>query len=187
MKDLTNRPKMFRKKSFSNKNSAIFTGRYLCWSVFFHKFAEACKFIKKDTPTQVFSFEDCDIFKNTIFIKELLWLLLKVLENLLLDTILTARLCVCIIIKIKLLPAAKWLSHISYLVATHLILINLPWVSWDVVVKRPFWSYTVLTNLFVGSTRSEVFCKKVFLKKFAKFTRKHLYLSLSFNKAVGWS
>ena len=30
---------------------------------------EACKFIKKETPTQVLSFEFCEVFKNTFFCK----------------------------------------------------------------------------------------------------------------------
>ena len=30
-------------------------------------YAEACNFIKKETLAQVFSFEFCDIFKNTYF------------------------------------------------------------------------------------------------------------------------
>ena len=29
--------------------------------------SEACSFIKKETPTQVFSSEICEIFKNTFF------------------------------------------------------------------------------------------------------------------------
>ena len=35
------------------------------------------------------------------------------------------------------------------------------------------------------SSRPEVFCKKVVLKNFAKFTRKHLFQSLFFNKVAG--
>ena len=35
------------------------------------------------------------------------------------------------------------------------------------------------------SSRTEVFCKKVVLKNFAKFTRKHLCQSLFFNKVAG--
>ena len=30
---------------------------------------EACKFVKKETPTQVLSFEFCEVFKNTFFCK----------------------------------------------------------------------------------------------------------------------
>ena len=36
-----------------------------------------------------------------------------------------------------------------------------------------------------GSSRPEVFCKKVVLKNFAKFTGKHLCQSLLFNKVSG--
>ena len=38
----------------------IFTEKRLCWS-------KAFNFIKKDTPTQVFSCKYCEIFKNTYF------------------------------------------------------------------------------------------------------------------------
>ena len=37
---------------------------------------QACNFIKKEAPTQVFSFEFCEIFKNTFFTEHLRWLLL---------------------------------------------------------------------------------------------------------------
>ena len=35
--------------------------------VFCKKECEACNFIKKETPAQVFSCEFCEIFKNTFF------------------------------------------------------------------------------------------------------------------------
>ena len=35
------------------------------------------------------------------------------------------------------------------------------------------------------SSRPEVFCKKAVLRNFAKFTGKHLYQSLFFNKVAG--
>ena len=45
-----------------------FTGKHLCQSLFFNKFAgQACNFIKKQTLAQVFSCEFCKIFKNTNF------------------------------------------------------------------------------------------------------------------------
>ena len=40
------------------KNFAIFTGKHLCCSLFL---------LKLQTPTQVFSCEYCEIFKNTYF------------------------------------------------------------------------------------------------------------------------
>ena len=41
--------------------------------------------------------------------------------------------------------------------------------------------------LFQSERRcSEVFCKISFLKNFTKFTRKHLYRSLFFNKISAW-
>ena len=46
------------------KNFAIFTGKHLCWDLFSMK---ACNFIQKETPTQVFSCEYCEILKNNFF------------------------------------------------------------------------------------------------------------------------
>ena len=45
------------------ENSAIFTGKHLCWSFFFF-------FKKKDTPIQVLSCEYCEIFKNSFFYRK---------------------------------------------------------------------------------------------------------------------
>ena len=50
------------------RNFAKFTGKHLCQSLFFNKVAgAACNFIKKETLTQVFSCEFCEISKNTFF------------------------------------------------------------------------------------------------------------------------
>ena len=40
------------------KNFTIFTGKHLCWSLFSSL---------QETPTQVFFYEDCEIFNNTYF------------------------------------------------------------------------------------------------------------------------
>ena len=40
---------------------------------------QACNVIKKTTPTQVFSCEYCEVFKNSFFIEHLRWLVLQVL------------------------------------------------------------------------------------------------------------
>ena len=49
------------------KNFANFTGKHLCWSLFNKvTYLKACNFIKK-TPTQVFSCEIREIFKNNYF------------------------------------------------------------------------------------------------------------------------
>ena len=45
------------------KNFAIFTGKHLCWSL------NACNLIKKETSTQVFSCEYCEIFRYSFFYK----------------------------------------------------------------------------------------------------------------------
>ena len=51
------------------KNFAKFTGKHLCQSLFFDKVyrPETYNVIKKETLAQVFSFEFCEIFKNTFF------------------------------------------------------------------------------------------------------------------------
>ena len=50
------------------KNFAIFTGKYLCWSLFLITFqALVLQSYKKEIPTQVFSCEYCETFKNTYF------------------------------------------------------------------------------------------------------------------------
>ena len=59
------RPEVFCKKSILG-NFAKFTGKQLCQSLFFNKVAgQACNFIKKETLAQAFSFEFCEISKNT--------------------------------------------------------------------------------------------------------------------------
>ena len=50
-------------------NFEIFSGKHLCWSLFFS--------YQKETPTHVLSCEYCKIFENIFFIDHLRWLLLK--------------------------------------------------------------------------------------------------------------
>ena len=38
---------------------------------------ESLQLYQKETPTQVFSCENCEIFKNSFFIEHLLWLILN--------------------------------------------------------------------------------------------------------------
>ena len=58
------------------RNFAKFIGKHLCQSLYFNKvaafFNKACNFIKIETLTQVFSYEFCEIFKNTV-IMEHVW------------------------------------------------------------------------------------------------------------------
>ena len=51
------------------KNFAIFTGKHLCCNLFFNKVAglRYATLLKKETLSQVFSCEYCNIFKNTYF------------------------------------------------------------------------------------------------------------------------
>ena len=57
---------MFCKKDIL-KSFTKFTGKHLCWSLFFKKVTglQACNSINKETPTQVFYYEFCEIFKKT--------------------------------------------------------------------------------------------------------------------------
>ena len=64
-------PELFCKKCVL-ENFANFTGKHLCWSLFsikFHAFRSAT--LLKETPTQVFSCEICETFKNIYFEKPL--------------------------------------------------------------------------------------------------------------------
>ena len=49
------------------KNFAIFTGKHQCWSLFLIKFLINYQLYCKETPTQVFFCEICQIIKNTFF------------------------------------------------------------------------------------------------------------------------
>ena len=61
----SSRPEVFCEKAVLG-NFAKFTGKHLCQNLFFNKVAGgACNFIKKETLAQVFSFEFCEIPKNT--------------------------------------------------------------------------------------------------------------------------
>ena len=71
----SNRPEVSCKKGVL-KNFAKFTWKHLCQSLVFNKVSEACNFIKKKALAQVFSYEFCEVFKNTFFIGHLWWLLL---------------------------------------------------------------------------------------------------------------
>ena len=47
------------------ENFAKFTRKHLCRSLFLIKLQTACNFIKKETLAKVFSYEFCEISKNT--------------------------------------------------------------------------------------------------------------------------
>ena len=57
------------------KNFEKFTGKHLCQGLSLKKIAgwdaEAWNFMKKETLTQVFSCEFCEIYKNTFFTEHL--------------------------------------------------------------------------------------------------------------------
>ena len=66
----SSRPEVFCKKG-TLKNFAKFTGKRLCWSLFYNNIAglspEACNFIKIEILTQVLSCKFCEVVKNTFF------------------------------------------------------------------------------------------------------------------------
>ena len=65
----SSRPEVFCKKGVL-RNFTKFTGKHLCQSLFFNKVAGlAYNFIKKETLAQMFSYEFCEISKNTFFHK----------------------------------------------------------------------------------------------------------------------
>ena len=73
---------MFCKKGVL-RNFAKFTGKHLCFSLFFKNVADsACNFIKKETLVQLFSCEFCEIFSEHLVIEDLRWLLLVFIVNL---------------------------------------------------------------------------------------------------------
>ena len=65
------------------KNSVIFTGKHLYWSLLLIKFllkktpTQVFSYELKNTPTQVFSYEFWGIVKNSFLIEHLRWLLLS--------------------------------------------------------------------------------------------------------------
>ena len=61
----SSRPEVFCNEGVV-KIFAKFAGKHLCWNLFLKKI---CKFIKNETPTQLFSHGSCEIFKN-IFVIE---------------------------------------------------------------------------------------------------------------------
>ena len=63
------------------KDSANFTEKHLCWSLFLIKLqAFRPVTLLKRKPNQVFSCEICEMFKNTFFTEHIRWLLLKLYE-----------------------------------------------------------------------------------------------------------
>ena len=73
-------PEVFCKRGVL-ENLAKFTGKHLCQSPFFNKVAGLCNFIKKETLSQLFSYEFCEIFQKTFFLEQLRWLLVKIVRE----------------------------------------------------------------------------------------------------------
>ena len=65
-------PEVFCEKGVL-RNYTKFTGRHLCQSLFFNKAGkrDSGSFVKKETLTQVFFSEFCEISKNTFFTEHL--------------------------------------------------------------------------------------------------------------------
>ena len=62
------------------KNYAIFTGKHLCWSLFFLMF-QACNFIKKSLQQRYFPVNFAKFFRTHFFREHLRWLLLSIHER----------------------------------------------------------------------------------------------------------
>ena len=61
------------------KNFTNLTGKQLCWSLFLIKSqAWSPAILLIETPTEMFSSVYCEIFKNSFFIEQCLWLLLDI-------------------------------------------------------------------------------------------------------------
>ena len=66
-----------------SKDVANFTGNHLCWSHFLIKLqAWRSATLLKETQTQVFFSEFCEIFNNTRFTEHLRWLLVDLIFEL---------------------------------------------------------------------------------------------------------
>ena len=63
---------------YSQENSCVGVSFFIKLIFFF--FFSVSVFIKKETPTQTFCFEYCEIFKTAFSIENLRWLLLSLLE-----------------------------------------------------------------------------------------------------------
>ena len=66
----SSRSEVFCKKG-GLRNFVKFTGKHLCQSLFFNEGPQACNFIKKETPAQMFPCESFETFINNFFTKHL--------------------------------------------------------------------------------------------------------------------
>ena len=66
------------------KNFAMFTGKYLCWSLFFNKYAglKACNFFKKILQHKFFSVKFAKFLRTPFFKEHVQWLLLEISHEL---------------------------------------------------------------------------------------------------------
>ena len=66
------------------KNFAMFTGKHLCWSLFFNKYAglKACNFIKKRLQHRFFPVKFPKFLRTPFFTEHVRWLLLKISHEL---------------------------------------------------------------------------------------------------------
>ena len=71
-------PVVFCKNGFL-KNFSKLTEEHLYQSLFLNKVVGLRNFIKKEALAQAFSYEFCEIFKNTFFIEHLQWLSISLL------------------------------------------------------------------------------------------------------------
>ena len=66
------------------KNFAMFTGKHLCWSLFFNKYAglKACNFIKKRLQHKFFPVKFAKFLRTPFFTEHVRWMLLEISHEL---------------------------------------------------------------------------------------------------------
>ena len=146
------------------KNFANFTGEHLYWGLFSIKLQafRPATLLKRDSNTVVF------LWNLRNFSEHLHWLLLN----------------------IKIISASFnwWIKCLASNVDKTLNFVNQFIFLMAFAVKCTLQFLGFLINfvivISVRSSRPEVFCKKGVLRNFAKFTGKHLYHSLFFNKVA---
>ena len=142
------------------KNFANFTGKHLCWSLFFNKvsFERSATLLKKRLQHRCFPVKFAKYLRASFFTEHLRWLLLN------------------FVLKQSYMTAFA-LSN-SFLKFSE----NRPF--WKSTLKCWCRSLAILPQIDYRNIRPEVFCKNGVLRNFAKSTGKHLCQSLFFNKVA---
>ena len=120
--------------------------------------AEACNFIKKETPAQMFSWEFCEIFNNTCFCRK----------------------------PLVAVSAMAFICYLFLQRLYHSIWIFGFWEVWKITKFKTrdrclqvlYWKAVIKFFSKLRSSRPELSYKKSVLESFAKFTEKYLHWSL---------